>query len=411
MDYRPIPETHDDAVRRMLTYAFRPESGPNLDDEDHDRPEEYHRRGLYDVDAGTPDEELDSDDLSVMCAYYDFTARIRGEFHHTGGVSAVASPPESRRKGYVADLLGELHREFREESIAFAVLWPFEYAFYRRFGYAMTNKSLSVTVAPTELDDVVPDPTGSFRRLDADDYAELDPVHREWATEALGLRRTEGWWRYRAFQGWRKDPYVYGWTDDEGTLRGYLFYVVEEDGDDKRMDVYELAATDEMARGQLLRFCRDHDSQVDSVRIRSHVDETRLLDTLSDPRAAEMTVRPGPMLRIVDVEAAIDALSFSDDGTGSVTLAISDDHCDWNDGTFELTVDEDGATCRPTDHEADVSLDIGALSQLAVGALSVDELERNGELAVEGSEDDSNQTRETLSALFPPEDVYLREGF
>lgn len=406
MDYRPIPETHDDAVRRMLTYAFQPENGPELDDEDHDRPEKYHRRGLYDVDAATPESALDGDDLTVMCAYYDFTARIRGEFHHTGGVSAVASPPESRRKGYIGDLLGELHREFREESIAFAVLWPFKYAFYRRFGYAMTNKSLSTSIAPTELDDVVPDPAGSFRRLDADDYAELDGVHRAWATEALGLRRTEGWWRYRAFQGWRKDPYVYGWEDDEGTLRGYLFYVVEEDGDDKRMDVHELAAVDEEARGQLLRFCRDHDSQVDSVRIRSHVDETRLLDRLSDPRAAEMTLRPGPMVRIVDLDAAVDALSFPEEGTGSVTLAVDDEHCDWNDGTFELTVGDDGATCRRSDHEADVSLDIGVLSQLAVGALSVEALERDDELTVE-----SDSARETLATLFPPEDVYLREGF
>lgn len=406
MDYRPIPEAHTDAVRRLLTYAFQPENGPDLDDDDHERPDEYHRRGLYDVDPETPDEDLDADDLTVMCAYYDFTARIRDEFHHVGGVSAVASPPESRRQGYVADLLANLHREFREQSIPFAVLWPFKYAFYRRFGYAMTNTSVTTSVPPVELGDVVPAAAGSFRRLEADDYDELDAVHRAWATETLGLQRTEGWWRYRAFQGWRKDPYVYGWEDDEGQLRGYLFYTIDEDGDDKRMDVFELAAVDDEARGQLLRFCRDHDSQVDTVRIRGGPGETRLLDTLADPRAADVEVRPGPMARIVDLEAAVDALSFPDDAAGSVTLTVRDDHCDWNDGTFELTVGSDGVTCLRSDADADASLDVGALSQLALGSLSVDELERNDNLTVE---DDA--TRETLASLFPTDTVYLREGF
>jgi predicted acetyltransferase len=406
MDYRPIPEAHTDAVRRMLTYAFQPENGPDLDDDDHERPDEYHRRGLYDVTPEIPDEDLDADDLTVMCAYYDFTARIRGEFHHVGGVSAVASPPESRRQGYVADLLANLHREFREQSIPFAVLWPFKYAFYRRFGYGMTNKWVRTSVPPADLGDVVPDPAGSFRRLEADDYDELDAVHRTWATEALGLQRTEGWWRYRAFQGWRKDPYVYGWEDETGTLRGYLFYSVEEDGDDKRMDVYELAAGDDEARGHLLRFCRDHDSQVETVRLRGRADETRLLDTLTDPRAADVELHPGPMFRIVDVDAAVAALSFPDDVTELVTLDVTDDHCDWNDGTFDLTVGDDGATCLRSDAEPDVTLDVGALSQLVVGALSVEELERNGDLTVE---DDA--ARETLASLFPTEDVYLREGF
>ncbi|SEO30279.1 Predicted acetyltransferase [Halogranum amylolyticum] len=409
MDYRPIPEDHDEAVHRLLSYAFQPERGPDPDDEDHERPEEYHRRGLYDVDPDTPTDDPDTptaDDLVVTCGYYDFTARIRDEFHPVGGVSAVASPPESRRRGYVADLLANLHREFREEEIGFAVLWPFEYAFYRRFGYAMTNTSVTTSVPPAELGDVVPDPAGTFRRLDAGDYAELDTVHRAWATEALGLRRTEGWWRYRTFQGWRKDPYVYGWADRTGTLRGYLCYTVDEDGDDKRMDVSELAAVDDEARGHLLRFCRDHDSQVDTVRLRGKAGETRLLQTLSDPRAVDVEVRPGPMARIVDLETVVDALSFPDDATGSVALAVRDDHCDWNDGTFELTVGSDGATCLRSDADADATLDIGALSQLALGSLSVDELERNGDLTVE-----SAAARETLAALFPTEAVYLREGF
>lgn len=411
MDYRPIPEAHTERVRRLLTYAFRPESGPDLDDEEHPRPDIYHRRGLYDVDADTPEDDLDPDDLQVMCAYYDFTARLRGDFHRVGGVSAVASPPESRRHGFIADLLSHLHREFRAKGIAFAALWPFEYAFYRRYGYAMSQQYTETRLSPEALNAVVPDSAGSFRRLDADDWAAVDEVHRAWATEALSLRRTEGWWRTRAFRGWRKDPYAYGWEDESGDLRGYLFYTVDEDGDDKRMTVHELAAVDDEARGHLLRFCRDHDSQVDEVQVYSHRDDPTLLDTLADPRAAEVRIKPGPMVRIVDLEAAIDALSLDSTGVNSarLTLAVDDDHCEWNDGLFTLEVGSDGIDCRRCDDDdavADVSVEIGALSQLVVGSRSVADLERTDDLTVE-----TDAAREMLAAVFPSERVFLREGF
>ena len=413
MHYRPIPEAHDDRVHRLLTYAFRPEAGPDPDDEDHPRPDIYHRRGLYDVDPDTSDDDLAPDDLRVMCAYYDFTARIRGEFHRVGGVSAVASPPESRRQGYIGDLLGHLHREFREEGIAFSVLWPFEYEFYQRFGYAMTNQSTETRLPPEQLATVVPDPAGSFHRLAADDWAAVDDVHREWATETLSLDRTEGWWRTRTFRGWRQDPYAYGWEDESGELHGYVFYTVDEDGDDKRMTVHELAAVDEAARGQLLRFCRDHDSQVDAVQLHGHRDEPTLLEVLPDPRAAEVRIKPGPMVRIVDLEAAVDALSLDVtgvDGAETLTLAVADDQYAWNDGLFELSVDGDGVSCRRHDggakEEVDVTVGIGALSQLVVGSRPVADLERTGDVTIE-----TDAARDSLDAVFPSERVFLREGF
>ncbi|WP_101294639.1 GNAT family N-acetyltransferase [Halegenticoccus soli] len=406
MDTRPLPDEHRTAFRRTVRYAFSPERGPDPDeDEEIERPEIYSRRGLYDVAPETPDAALDADDLLAVCGYYAFTARVRGGWHPMGGVSAVASPPETRRRGHVARLLDDLLREFREEGTYFSALWPFEYEFYRRFGYAMSNDRCATTVPPGELSDVVGEPRGRFRPLDPDDSSALDAVHREWVTEALAIRRTEGWWRHRVFSGWRKDPYVYGWEDDGGDLRGYVSYTVDEEDDEKVMEVRELAATDYAARRQLLRFCRDHDSQVDRVRIRGPT-ETTLLETLSDPRAASVEVEPGPMVRIVDVEAALSALSYPAGTAGRVTIAVDDARCPWNDGVFELDVEGGAGACLPSDAEPDVRTGVGALSQLAVGSQSVDSLKRYDELTV-----DDAAAAESLDELFPRESAYLREGF
>ncbi|SFR60229.1 Predicted acetyltransferase [Halogeometricum rufum] len=403
MQLRTLPEDHRDAWRAMVNYAFRPAQGPDWEDRDRPWPDLFTAFGLYDV---PPDGEADAEDLRTVCGSYDFTAKIRGDWHRAGGVSAVASPPERRRQGTVGRMLDALLERYREAGTAFSVLWPFEYAFYRRLGWATCNDYAEATIPPEQLAAVAPDPAGSFRQLDAEtDLTAIRTVHEAWATESLAVRRTDGWWRERAFRGWEKDPYVYGWFDDGGTLRGYLVYTFDDDGDDGRdMRVWECASADDAARAHLLRFCRDHDSQVETVTFTSLPAWARPIDELADPRAATLEVKPGPMVRLVDVADALSALSY--DARESVVLAVSDDRCAWNDDTFELRVDAAGAHVTRVEATPDAELDVGALSQLAVGARTPAELERVGDLTVADS-----PVRETLAALFPRERTFLREGF
>ncbi|MDS0299674.1 GNAT family N-acetyltransferase [Halogeometricum sp. S1BR25-6] len=413
MHLRQLPEDHRDAFRGMVNYAFRPEDGPDWEDRDREDPDLFTPLGFYDAPPDPdpdPDSVPDVSTLRSVCGSYDFTVRVRGEWRSMPGVSAVASPPEGRRQGTVGAMLDALLTRYREEGAAFSTLWPFEYPFYRRLGWATCCNHAEATLPPGQLADVVPDPRGEFRRLTLDeDLSAVRAVHEAWATESLAVRRTEGWWRERVFRGWQTDPYVFGWFDGEESLRGYLVYTIDEDdGDGRTMRVWERAAADDEARGHLLRFCRDHDSQVESVTFRTLPEWARPIDELPDPRAATLEVKPGPMVRVVDVAEALSTLSY--DARESVVLDVDDDRCAWNDGTFELRVDAAGAHVRRLDGGAaeapDAELDIGALSQLTVGARDAAELERAGDLTVADA-----SVRATLDALFPRERAFLREGF
>ncbi|SHH52735.1 GNAT family N-acetyltransferase [Halobaculum gomorrense] len=413
MDYRRIPDAHEAAFDDRLVYAFSPERGPNHEPEGPDRPGSFHPRGLYDaqesdaVDRG----DLDAGDLTVVCGYHDFSARIRGGVRDVAGVSAVASPPEARRRGLVGDLLTRVHRELRDDGVAFAALWPFEYLFYRRLGYERICDYARIEIAPDALASACPDPAGSYERLDADDWPRLEEVYDRWANAAFRLDRSEDWWRLRVFHSWDTDPYVYGWTDgDRGDdLRGYVVYTVRggDDTEGKTMAVSEFAHVDREARGHLLRFCRNHDSQVERLRFTGPAD-TRLFDDLDDPRAAETTVKPGPMARVVDAERALEAIEYPADVEESIALDVADDTCEWNDDGFRLSVaDRKGTVERVVDGAApDVSLDIGALSRLVVGSHGADGLVELGDIDVAGAEG-----RDALAAAFPPTDPFLREGF
>ncbi|WP_254537806.1 GNAT family N-acetyltransferase [Halomarina litorea] len=401
-DYRPVPESDRDEFRRLLTYAFRPTEryDPEEDDEEPKPAQPGDPRGIY-----------DGDELLATGRHHWFTLDVRGEPHGVGGLSAVSTPPQNRRRGLVRRLLAESLAEYREREHYLSALWPFEYAFYRKFGWATTSRYAETTFDPDALsfvDGVEPpgEGTGRYRELSGDDWKAMETVYRAANDRGLSMHRTEEWWRKRVLTWWEAEPYAYGWERD-GDLRGYLVYDVQDDdeAEGRTMRVNELCAADHEARLELLRFCRYHDSQVKRVRLYGPVDTT-LQDLVSDPRGVEVEVKPGPMSRLVDVERALDALSYPEEATGTVTLAVGDDLVEWNDGTFRLAVEDGRATCERTDGAPDVRVDVGTLSQVAVGYHAVEDARLYGDLSVE-----DEGAAETLAALFPPEGTFLREGF
>lgn len=408
-EYRPVP---DDREQRALFheyryYAFAAEEGvPAYDPDEHDTPRATlgARRGLYETAA--------DDEPRAVCRHYWLAARVRGDDRPVAGLASVATPPEHRRQGYVRRLLEASLAEYRDRGDLLSLLWPFRYRFYRRFGWDTANRIVTHECDPEVLSFARradrSDRPGSFRRLEADEYAALEPVyeaHRE--RYALALERDEEWWRHRIFGGGETDSFVYAYERD-GRVAGYLVYTIDgTDRDERTMRISEHAAVDREALLALLSFVADHDSQVQSVRVRAP-EAFPLRDLAVDPDEIETTVETGPMVRIVDVAAALAALTYPD-ANASLTIAVDDPLAEWNDVTFALEVADGTGRCKrvePTPDEPDATLDVGALSQLVVGARSATDLERTGRLETAGS-----AVTTTLEELFPETEVYLGHFF
>lgn len=399
MEYRPMPDDDagDELFVRYVQYAFQPTNGPDPTDvlEDDDRPDPPRfRRGLY------PEE---GDDPVSILSSYDFATHLRGATLSMGGVSTVATPPEYRRQGHVETLLRELCREYREQGTPISALWPFEYPFYRKYGWATCTRYCEWSAPPSALRAAASDPAGEWRQLDREDWEPLDAVHdATMAGHDLAVDRTPDWWTERVLRSWETDPFVYGWWDDDGTPRAYLVYRVEGDWGDRTLHVDEQAAADPEAFGHVLRFLADHDSQVKAVEFNTALDAS-LLDRVRDPRKLDCEVKPGPMFRLVDVAATLAALSYPEDER--VSVALSDPLLPEVEGTYALSVEDGRATCERTDAPADAATDVGAFSQLVCGYRSAETLATAGEL------DADSETLATLDALFPESSPFLKEGF
>jgi len=395
-EFRAVPDADRDAFHSLVSYAFRPEAGPveAFDPDDVPEPTKVGRRyGLY-----------DGDDLLTTCKHIDFRARIRGGFRDLHGLSAVASPPERRRRGLVRDLLAGSLEQSRSDGVAFSALWPFKRSFYAQYGWATGTRAVKHELDPAALSFAPDHDHGAFVPIDADDWERVDAVHTgHGAGYELTVDRTEEWWRKRVFAGWEDDPFAYGFERD-GDLAGYVAYSFEGDGD-TALRVRDWAYVDHDARLALLRFLADHDSQADALHVWTHPCED-LLDLLPDTDDVTAEVRLCPMVRLVDVPAALEALAYPESADADLVLAVEDPLADWNDDTFRFAVTDGHGTVERADAaDADAELGVGALSQLAVGYRSAHELAAVGDLT---ADDDAVAA---LASALPERPTFLREGF
>jgi len=93
---------------------------------------------------------------------------------------------------------------------------------------------------------------------------------------------------------------------------------------------------------------------------------------LRDPRRLRFELRDGLWVRVVDVEAALNARTFKPGEP--VVLEVDDEPCPWNAGRWRVT--SDGV--ERTDAEAELALPATSLGSAYLGGFSFGELARTG---------------------------------
>jgi predicted acetyltransferase len=205
------------------------------------------------------------------------------------------------------------------------------------------------------------------------------------------------------FDTWNGEPYVYGW-ERNGDLQAYVAYHIEESDGETRLRTVESAWVDHEARLAVLSFLADHDSQVDSVRMREP--DASLLTIAPKPGAIDTTVYTGPMIRLVDVAEALRRRAYPETTSGTAVIGVDDPLLDRNDRCFRLNLDGGEARVTLVETDPDLTLGVGSLSQLYVGYRSVDDLMRTHDATVH-----ADPARETLADGFPTAEVFVREQF
>lgn len=306
--------------------------------------------------------------LVTQCVLYPLRiAHGAGGMIAAGGIGAVATPPEERRRGHVERLLRAVCDELRSQNVPLSMLAAFKESFYRRYGWATFYEARRLSGPPDHFASFRAYRSGQWVRLDdsAATVTELDAIYRGALRGRFGpLERDALWWQTRVFRAGDASPrWIYVWRDDAGHGRSYIIFSVERGERGRVVRCRETVALDPQARAQIFAFFAAFADQCAEVVFNAPADAPVQM-LMPDP--LECVMEPGSMLRITDVAQALEAYTFPREVVGQLTLQIVDDWLEHNNGVFHLEVEAGTArTTRLNDGtDADIRCDIRTLTHI-----------------------------------------------
>jgi len=323
---------------------------------------------------------LDGDVPVATAGAYDHRMRIPGADVPVLGVTLVGVHASHRRRGILRELMRRQLDDAHERGEALAALWASEAPIYGRFGYGVASTSIRLDA---ERDRVVfrpPDePAGRARLVDEDEARELIPaIYRRARLERAGmLDRTDGWWtdfRLADPEHWRQGGgplFRAVWEDDAGEPQAYAVYRLHGSWDDGfpagKLNVREALGTSPQAMREIWRFLFGVDL-VGRVRTWHLPPDHPLLHSVTDVRRLKAQVFDGVWVRILDMAAALEAREYAEDG--EIAFDVRDEFCNWNDGTWRLTVAGGRGTVE-RGGEADIRVDVADLGSTYLGGFEL----------------------------------------
>jgi predicted acetyltransferase len=307
----------------------------------------------------------------------------------TAGVTTVGVQPTHRRRGVLRSLMRRQLDTSREQGYAIAGLWASEPAIYQRFGYGMATRQASGRVprAHTAWRGDATGDQGRVRLITADAVPkELGPVYDRARAETPGmLERSDEWWAYR-FQHLDSEhhrgdfgPLFYALHDGPDGPDAYAAYRVktqDEDGIDRGIvQVVEAVTTTPSSVRAMWSFVFGIDL-VETIDFWNRPPDDPLFSMVLDLRRMGPKVLDGMWLRLLDVPAALSTRRYSIEDR--VVFELTDGFCEWNSGRYELTGGPEGAECRTTDAEPELSMTSNELGAAYLGGTRLRDLARAG---------------------------------
>jgi predicted acetyltransferase len=323
------------------------------------------------------------DDQRVAGTLFSFPAELAlpgGTHLSADAITSATVIPPYRRSGVLTRMLETDLRAARDRGETAAILVAAEYPIYGRFGFGPAVEHATYTLRPTAAT-FMRAASGTVDLVTAATLRTIAPAifDRSRRDRPGQIDRSEGWWDLRL--GLKSAPWIPKdrvmrcavFTDAAGDIQGYLHYRVDGHWEQRlpeaTLEIRELMALTDDAYLGLWRYCCELDLVRTVTAAMRCVDEP-LPWLLDNPRAAiAQTLRSDLLwLRPLDVPGVLSARRYL---TEDRLVFEVTDPLGMSGGRFALDGGPDGATCRPSDASADLSVSLSALGAIALGGVSL----------------------------------------
>lgn len=301
-------------------------------------------------------------------------------------ISGVTVAGTHRRRGIARALLeGEL-RAAAAAGVPVAGLTVSEATIYGRYGFGSAIPVARFTVDVRRAGWAGPVPGGRVEYLEREELAvELGETHERARSARSG--QVPGWTaRWAGLSGLATSDAdrdrVRGvrYRDESGAVRGVMAFHLSERGGTFRFSLHVRLLVGETAEATaaLWRFALQHDL-VDEVTADLRPLDDALPWLVVDPRGVTQEVHDHGWLRVLDVPAALTARTYA---APLDTVLRVEDALGFASGTWRLRVDGDGSARveGAATAEADLAMDISALSSVYAGSVRVAALHGAGRI-------------------------------
>jgi predicted acetyltransferase len=321
----------------------------------------------------------------TLCAFIDgrmaasystipLTMRANGRAIALGGVSAVGTLPEYRRRGLLRKITTQSFVDMRARGQSVAALWASQAAIYQRYGYALASAQVGYRIDSVDVGFGDGDGGSAVMRRVAGDeaYEIIKQIYIEFvAQRSCYLHRAKPMWLNNALQTNAQTGPAHVAVAYEGSAPvGYVVYHMRDGktghlSRSQEIVIRDLAWLTANAYRSLWSWLGRHDLVGRIVWARAPADDPAP-ELFVEPRLLHTELRDGIWLRVVDARAALEARGYQTEG--SVTLDIgADDLAPWNQGRFKLECAGDGARVTATTGSADLRLSSKSLASLYSG--------------------------------------------
>ncbi|MGH2703198.1 MAG: GNAT family N-acetyltransferase [Actinomycetota bacterium] len=320
---------------------------------------------------------FDDGDIVGTNSSYAFEMTVPGGELSAAGVTIVGVLPTHRRKGILRAMMRYQLEDVHRRGEPLAVLYASESNIYQRFGYGPAARMTWINLLKERTAFLDPSPAvGRTRLLSLEDsLRSLPPIYDRVRAVTPGMyRRSETWWKVHTLSDPKEhregySPQYRAVWEHEGGAHAYAAYRWknswnEEAGyPDGHVWVNELIGTSPLALREMWRYVFGIDL-VTSIRAGRLPMDDPLFFMLAEPRRLSTFVDDGMWLRVVDVVGALEGRTYAEDG--SLSFALRDDFCPWNEGRYALEVKSGKG--RVTEAAGDVDLEL-SVRELAAGYL------------------------------------------
>jgi predicted acetyltransferase len=386
VEIKIVTGEHLEAYRHIVSHSFERGRACEISAEDLEARERF---GVF--EGGR---------LQASLRILDFQMFFGRERRPCGGIAGVACEPAARGRGYAGALLVHSLEVMKERGQYLSSLWPFSFAYYRRYGWEWVGPGrwykVPLAVIPPQ------DESKYVEAFSGGVEAELNPVYEEFATRYNGMlaRGAKRWQSFeRVWAGKSHATFAYR---REGRIEGYA--KVKYGEKEEEAEATEVVAATPRAYRGLLGVFRRYGMTVKSMKWKGAPDDP-LWSVVCD-WDIDTRLEPEGMSRIVDLKAALEALRPDSGIVGACRVAVTDEKAPWNSGTWRIEADSGSVSSAPDSGDAGVSLDIQALTQAYWGSPSLETLRKWGRVAVH-----QEGAFHTLRALLPEAQVLLMDDF